>query len=86
VPQEWKKWYRDNSPPWNTDLGDGKRLVNWSYDSRSGSTMVYTGKYEGAVTAQDIFTRFGDGTFGHRGPTLCGDDKSGRFTYTKITD
>jgi hypothetical protein len=48
--------------------------------------MVYTGKYEGAVTAAEILAHFGDGTFGHRGPTLYGDDKSGRFTYTKITD
>jgi hypothetical protein len=86
VPQEWKKFYRDNSPPWNTDLSDGKRLIEWNYDSRSGSTMVYTGKYEGPVTGKDILTNFGDGTFGHRGPTLYGDDKSGRFTYTKITD
>jgi TPP-dependent indolepyruvate ferredoxin oxidoreductase alpha subunit len=65
-----------------TDLGNGKRLLNWDYDSSSGSTMVYRGQYEGPVTEQDIIDCLGDGTFGHRGPTLG----NGRFTYTKITD
>lgn len=64
------------------DLGDGKKLFDYDYDSRSGSTMVYSGKYEGPVTAADIFKYFGDGTFGHRGPSL----HDGRFHYTKITD
>lgn len=94
VSAEWKKWYRDNSPPWNSDLGDGKRLLDWKYDGRSGSTMVYTGRYEGSVTAKEILDHFGDGTFGHRGPTLSPiTDKNtgkslpkGSFTYTKITD
>lgn len=44
--------------------------------------MEYRGYYKGDVTAQDIIDTFGDGTFGHRGPTL----NNGRFTYTKITD
>jgi len=64
------------------DFGNGKRIFDYSYDSRSGSTMVYTGRYEGEVTAKDIISFLGDGTFGHRGPYF----QNGRFTYTKITD
>lgn len=44
--------------------------------------MVWTGEYEGPVTAKEIIDYFGDGTFGHRGPYLFGN----RFEYTKITD
>lgn len=61
---------------------EGVRIFNWGYDSSSGSTMVYTGEYEGEVTKEDIISYFGDGTFGHRGPSFY----NGRFTYTKITD
>ena len=64
------------------DLGNGKRIFDYDYDSSSGSTMEYSGKYEGNVTAKDIVDFLGDGTFGHRGPILSG----GRFRYTKITD
>lgn len=64
------------------EFGDGKRIYDWDYDSSSGSTMVYKGKYKGDVTAEDILKFFGDGTFGHRGPSL----HNGIFTYTKITD
>lgn len=64
------------------DLGNGKRIFDYDYDSSSGSTMVYSGRYEGPVTAKDILDYFGDGTFGHRGPSL----HNGRFSYTKITD
>jgi hypothetical protein len=53
------------------DLG-GRRVYDYDYDSRSGSTMAYEGRYEGPVTAQDIIDLLGDGTFGHRGPTLYG--------------
>lgn len=60
----------------------GGRVFNIRYDSSSGSTMVFSGQYEGPVTAKDIFDHIGDGTFGHRGPSLS----NGRFTYTKITD
>lgn len=67
-------------------LGDGKRIYDYDYDARSGSTMAYKGKYEGPVTAQDIIDALGDGTFGHRGPYLTGDKVCGSFTYTKITD
>lgn len=93
VSPEWRKWYRDNSPPWNSDLGNGKRLIEWSYSGRSGSTMEYKGRFDGPVTAKDVLEHFGDGTFGHRGPTLIHDiDRmsnvlpTGKFTYTKITD
>lgn len=58
------------------------RIMDWDYDSRSGSTMVYTGKYEGKVSSDDIINYFGDGTFGHRGPSFT----AGRFEYTLITD
>lgn len=60
----------------------GGRVFNINHDGSSGSTMVFTGQYEGEVTAADIFAYLGDGTFGHRGPSLG----NGRFTYTKITD
>lgn len=60
----------------------GGRIMDYDYDSRSGSTMVWTGKYEGLVTPEDIRQHFGDGTFGHRGPSL----HNGRFSYTQITD
>jgi hypothetical protein len=64
------------------DLGNGKRIFDYDYDSRSGSSMQYRGRYEGNVTAADIIELLGDGTFGHRGPIL----DHGTFTYTKITD
>lgn len=60
----------------------GGRIFNIDYDSSSGSTMQFKGQYEGNVTAADIFEYLGDGTFGHRGPSLF----NGKFTYTKITD
>lgn len=66
----------------STDLGDGKRIFDYDYDGRSGSTMVWRGKYEGPVTADDIINHFGDGTFGHRGPSIY----NGNFLYTLITD
>ena len=72
-------WERKKS---SHDLGDGKRIFDYDYDSRSGSTMVFRGRYEGAVTSADIIACLGDGTFGHRGPTMS----NGRFVYTKITD
>jgi hypothetical protein len=65
-----------------TILPGGGRIFNVNSDGRSGSTMVFTGSYEGPVTAAEIYKHLGDGTFGHRGPTLFGN----RFTYTKITD
>lgn len=68
------------------DLGNGKRIYDYDYDSRSGSTMAYKGKYEGPVTHQDIIDALGSGTFGHRGPFLHGDKTRGSFTYTKIKD
>jgi len=64
------------------ELGSGKRIFDYDYDSSSGSTMVYKGRYKGDVTPEDIIKTFGSGTFGHRGPYLS----NGRFTYTKITD
>ena len=60
----------------------GGRIWDVDYDSRSGSTMVFRGRYEGPVTPADILDYLGDGTFGHRGPSL----DRGLFTYTKITD
>lgn len=60
----------------------GGRVFDWRYDARSGSTMVYRGRYEGPVTGNDIVALLGDGTFGHRGPSM----RDGKFTYTKITD
>lgn len=68
------------------DLGNCKRIYDYDYDSSSGSTMVYKGKYEGPVTPQDIIDALGVGTFGKRGPFLTGDKIRGSFTYTKITD
>lgn len=64
------------------ELGSGKALLDLRCNGASGSTMVWTGKCEGPVTAEDIITHFGDGVFGHRGPVMAG----GRFTYTLITD
>lgn len=64
------------------ELGNGKRIFDYDYNSSSGSTMVYKGRYKGDVTPDDIIKALGDGTFGHRGPFLS----NGRFTYTKITD
>lgn len=68
------------------ELGGEKRLIDYDYDSSSGSTMVWTGKYEGPVTSDDILKFFGSGSFGHRGPNLFGDNKSGTFKVTQITD
>lgn len=65
-----------------TDLGDGKKLIDWDWDASSGSTMVFTGRYTEGVTVQDIINTFGDGSFGHRGPEM----RDGWFKYTKITD
>lgn len=64
------------------EIAPGKFLTNIALDSNSGSTMVWTGGYEGPVTCEDIKEHFGDGTFGHRGPSMY----CGRFTYTLITD
>ncbi len=64
-------------------LPSGGRIFDIHSDGSSGSTMVFTGQYEGEVTAREIFEYLGDGTFGHRGPTLLSGK---RFTYTKITD
>ncbi len=50
------------------ELGNGKRIFDYYYDSSSGSIMVWKGKYKGDVTAEDILNYFGKGTFGHRGP------------------
>lgn len=80
--------FQRSLPPYQTfkgyeyKLGEGKRLHSIFYDGRSGSTMVFKGRIEGNVTAQEIFECLGDGTFGHRGPSIFGDT----FTYTKITD
>ncbi len=63
-------------------IAEGKRLHSVFYDGSSGSTMVFKGKIEGDVSAQEIFEKLGDGTFGHRGPSIFGNT----FTYTKITD
>lgn len=67
-------------------IGEGKQLIDFTYDSSSGSTMHYTGRYSGPVTAKDIVTYLGTGSWGHRGPHLYGDSTRGHFTYTKITD
>jgi len=72
----------------------GGRVFNVSHDGRSGSTHVVSGCYEGPVTADDIISHFGSGTFGHRQPSLWPDRSfltgpdliHGRFSYTKITD
>lgn len=74
------EWVPNKKP--SIDLGDGKRIFDYDYDSSSGSTMVYSGRYEGNVTSEDIIKALGDGSFGHRGPFF----QDGRFTYTKITD
>lgn len=60
----------------------GGRIMDFDYDSSSGSTMDYKGKYEGDVSASDIIAALGDGTFGHRGPLMS----NGKFSYAKITD
>lgn len=75
-------WTRGRHTRPSIELGDGKRIFDFDYDSSSGSTMVYRGRYKGDVTAQDIIAALGDGTFGHYAPYL----NNGQFTYTKITD
>lgn len=67
---------------WEYKLSGGRRLHSVFYDGSSGSTMEFRGHIEGVVTEQEIFECLGDGTFGHRGPTIFRDS----FTYTKITD
>ncbi|WP_088255374.1 hypothetical protein [Fimbriiglobus ruber] len=80
--------FQKSLPPYDAYKGseykiaEGKRLYSVFYDGHSGSTMVFRGRIEGQVTAQEIFEALGDGTFGHRGPHVHGDG----FTYTKITD
>ncbi len=76
------KWDWSLRPFSEFKIGDGKRLFDCRYDSSSGSTMGFTGRYEGAVTREEIIAAIGDGTFGHRGPSMA----HGHFTYTKITD
>lgn len=93
---DWAKWRADMEAAKQRGhiLPSGGRIFNVDYDSSSGSTMVFSGRYEGPVTAAEIYAHMGDGTFGHRGPTLFPDrdwlngpeKQSGRFTYTKITD
>jgi len=78
--EERKRWEESRSR--GHKLPGGGRIYNCHHDGSSGSTMVWTGQYEGEVTAKEIRDHFGDGTFGHRGPTISG----GRFTYTLITD
>ena len=78
--KEREKW--EESRRRGHTFEDGGRIFNMSHDGSSGSTMVWTGQYEGDVTAEKIFEYLGDGTFGHRGPSLF----NGKFTYTKITD
>jgi hypothetical protein len=80
----WAKWLKEweEARQRGHTLPGGGRIFDIHDDGRSGSTMVITGRYEGDVTAAEIFAYFGDGTFGHRGPTLA----NGRFSYTKITD
>lgn len=63
-------------------IDEGKFVTDLHCNGSSGSTMVWTGGYEGPVTPEDIKNHFGDGTFGHRGPSMGG----GRFRYTLITD
>lgn len=60
----------------------GDRVYDCRYDGSSGSTMEWSGYFEGNVTKEDIIEFFGVGTFGKRGPFLNGN----RFTYTLITD
>ena len=66
----------------SVELGEGKRLFDFNFNSSSGSTMEYKGKCTPNVTTADILAYFGSGTFGHRGPSI----HNGRFTFTKITD
>lgn len=66
----------------SVELGEGKRIFDFDYDSSSGSTMHYTGKCTPNVTPADILAYFGRGTFGHRGPHI----HNGNFSFTKITD
>ena len=66
----------------SVELGGGKRLFDFDYNSASGSTMEYSGKCTPEVKPKDILDYFGSGTFGHRGPTI----HNGRFFFTKITD
>jgi hypothetical protein len=82
--ESYRKWMQDVEEARTRGhiLPGGGRIFNVDYDSSSGSTMVFTGRYEGDVTAKEIFEHIGDGSFGHRGPTLW----NGRFSYTKITD
>ena len=65
------------------EFGNGARIFDWDYDSRSGSSMTYHGKLKGDVSPDDIIRFFGEGTFGHRGPSFF---KDGTFAYVKITD
>jgi hypothetical protein len=66
----------------SVELGDGKRIFDFDYDSSSGSTMEYKGKCTSNVTTADILKYFGTGSFGHRDLMVS----NGRFTLTKITD
>jgi len=79
--EKWNREYEEAKKRGHT-FPHGGRIFNVDYDSSSGSTMEFTGQYEGPVTAEDIFNKIGDGTFGHRGPIMA----NGRFSYTKITD
>jgi hypothetical protein len=74
------RWWEKK--PVSKDLGDGKRIYDYDYNSSSGSTMVWKGKFEGPVTASDILKHFGTGRFGHRGPFIYGNS----FEFTQITD
>lgn len=65
-------------------LPSGGRIFDIHIDGSSGSTMVFTGRFEGEVNHKEIFEHLGDGTFGHRGPFIYESQK--RFSYTKITD
>jgi hypothetical protein len=61
--------------------GDGL-LTRIALDSSSGSTMEYTGTYEGNVSNADLLKYFGEGSWGYR----FGYCQNGRFKFTKITD
>jgi hypothetical protein len=61
--------------------GDGI-LTKINMDSSSGSTMHYTGTYEGDVCNADLLKYFGEGSWGYR----FGYCSMGRFSFTKITD
>lgn len=80
----WAKWIEEweEARERGHTFPHGGRIFNIRHDGSSGSTMVFNGEYEGPVTEKDIFSYLGDGTFGHRGPSLF----NGRFSYTKITD